>query len=231
MTTWSIFEVLRRRWYVLLATAAIGVIVFVNLEHQPGVFSTQTTVYFSSPGSGVSIAQDWQRDSLVAFAAAVERIYDGGRPADRLGEGATLPGSGITEGSSVLLPNRGGQWQNSFATPGLSIKVSGPTSDWVKRELDTDIARISAIAKNLQDGQNVSDENRITTDVSPADPSLSYSATSGSMRLRALAAFGVMGIGIGIGAALAADIIARALRYRRLDRELQLTLAAYRGEI
>ncbi|MBO1739145.1 hypothetical protein [Leifsonia sp. TF02-11] len=231
MTTWDVFQILRARWYAAIAIVLCGGIAFLTLSHQPGVYYTGTTVYFRSPGSGVSIAQDWQRSSLVAFAATVERIYDGGKPADRLGESATLQGAGITRGSSVLLPNMGGQWQYSFDTPGLNVKAAGPTPEWVRTTLATEIARIRAIAAHQQEVTGVSAENRISVDVSPASPSIGYSFTTNAMKMRALGAVGLLTVFAAVGGTVLIDLLARLRRYRKLDRELQLTLAAYRGEI
>jgi hypothetical protein len=182
---------------------ALAGVAFILMYRAGGIYSTEASVILSQPGgSEISDAGDGYRETLVSFAAAVEREYHNGKPSDRLAESATLYGAGVTRGSQVLLPSTGGQWQTSFASPSLDVKVVGPTAAWVQNELNSITNRIEDIAAAQQSKAGVPAGKFIGTAVSPAAPDVSYVGPLKSTSVRAFAAMMSLGVGTGTIAAV-----------------------------
>lgn len=213
MTTRSLLSILGRRWYVLLLGVLASFGAFVAMEHAGGAYTAQTRVSFVAPGiPDVGQTDDGQLDTLVSFAAAIERDYHGG-PADRLSANVTLYGAGVTEGEQVLLPNSGGQWQMSFGTPALDISVVGPSPEWVRAELDRTVARVKELTERQQAG--VTPADRITTLVTPAEAPIGYAGSTKGMQARAAVVLLALGVGLSAGAAALLDGLVSRRRARR----------------
>ena len=218
MTVRTLFSILRRRWYIMVIGVGLAIVAFITMNRAGGVYTTEASVIFSPPGAaGVAPVSDGYQETLVAFTAAVEREYDNGREADRLAENATLYGAGVARGSQVLLPNSGGQWQTSFATPALDVKIVGPSPAWVQDELNRIVDRISSIARRQQAEQGVAAKNYITTALNPEQPDVSYVGSLKSTQARALAALLVLGLGLSAFAATLVDSVVARRRTRRTE--------------
>ncbi len=213
MTAAALLRILGRRWYVLAVGLAIVALCFTTMQRAGGAYSTQATVIFVAPGDrGVGETSDGYLNSLVDFAAVVEREYHDGRPADRLAEAASLFGAGVSDGEQVLLVNSGSQWENSFAKPAISIKVVGPTAREVRGRLDRIIRRIGALAAARQAESGVDSTNAIGTERVPEQTVVQYVGSTRGTQARALLALTVVGLGASSAAAVLLD---RALARRR----------------
>jgi hypothetical protein len=148
-------------------------------------------------------------------AGTVDQMIDdrnGPVPADPT---ATLVGLGVRSGWSVTLPNRGGQYQNSFVDPYLDVQVVGPTRAQVHKTMARLINRIMAALTALQDAEHVAPADRITAKVLP-EPVPPVYFEHGS-RIRALGASAAILITV---AALAAAALSRLARRRPRSRTI-----------
>jgi hypothetical protein len=218
MTSAEFLRIAGRRWYVIVAGLALAGLAFVLMNRVGGTYSAQSAVIFAAPGSsGVTQVEDGYVPSLIAFAAIVEREFRDGQPADRLASNdATLFGAGVTKGYDVELPNTGGQWQNSFSQPQLTISVVGPSAAWVRTTMNREIKRVETLADERQTSSGVTSNFAITTTLVPTTPEIQYLGHTSSMRARALAALLGLGLGLSIAAAIAIDRM--ALRSRASER-------------
>lgn len=208
MTATELFKLLARRWYVFVVVLALALVAFFSLLRSGGAYSSQVDVMFTAPGTANLDSNDGYRDTLVNFAAAVEREFHRGAPADRLAENASLFGAGVTQGYQVFLPNTGGQWQNSFSSPSLTIRVVGPSARWVLATQDELIARINELATSRQVASGVAAANLIQTSLVPSPTVIEHSGSSRSTQLRAFIALLATGAGLGVWAAHTLDRLA-----------------------
>lgn len=213
MNTGALLRILARRWYVLIAAVIIAGFAFVFMARTGGAYVSEAQVVFIAPGTdAVGAFDEGYRDTLVNFAAAIEREFHNGEQSNRLAEHAPLFGAGVTQGYQVVLPNSGGQWENSFATPGLSVSVAGPSAEWVSATMSSLLERIDTLADERQVASGVAPENMIVTDHVPTELVISYIGSSRGTQARALLALAA--VGLGVGAAAAVSIDRRALSRR-----------------
>jgi hypothetical protein len=206
VTTASLLSVIRRRWNVVIIGLFVTIVGFALLSHPGGAYSTQMTIVFLSPGDKVvGAVNDGNTVSLVDFAAVVERKIHHGKPSDRMAENAPLYGTGVDKGYQVLLLNSGTQWQNSFASPALTVKVVGPTPVWVEHTLETVINRIRAIARDTQLAAGTAEKNMISSEQVPSVPSVSYIGSTHATQARAFVALMSVGLALSAVAAVAVD--------------------------
>lgn len=218
MTAQALIRVLFRRWYVFLAVLAVIGFGFAALSRTGGAYAAETTVVFVVPGSAaVGVFDDRKRDTLVEFVGAVELEVNHGEPPDRLPESAPLFGAGVSQGYQVTMPNAGGQWQLSFPDPVLSVRVTGPSPDWVRATLATLLDRIDTVTENRQGTMNA--RVAISTDRVPAEATVSHVGPSRQTQLRALLVLGVVGPGLAAAAAVLVDRLAGRLSKRRRHAE------------
>lgn len=206
VSAYTLWRAVRRHWALALCglVATVAVAVGVPARATP-VYYAQTDAVFLPPGGNPDDATA-HRDDLVAFAAAVERQVNGGRPAMRLSSAsATLYGAGVRQGSSVVLPNLGSQWQNSFARPVLSVEVVDSRPERVRQVRAQLLERIRRASVALQAQQGVPADARITVGASPQTAVVEPVGASRAGRLRAMVALGVLGVGVTVGAVVAVD--------------------------
>ena len=214
MTAPALIRVLIRRWYIVLAVLAVIGVGFAALSRTGGAYVAESTVVFVVPGSAaVGIFDDRKRDTLVEFVGAVELEVNKGEPADRLPKSAPLVGAGVSQGYQVVLPNTGGQWQFSFPDPVLSVRVTGPSPEWVRATLDTLLDRIDTVTENRQGA--VSTQVAISTDRVPSEATVNYVGPTRQTQARALLVLGLVGTGLAAAAAVLVDRLAGRLSQRR----------------
>jgi hypothetical protein len=215
MTSGALLRILARRWYMLLVGILVIAGAFVTMQRAGGAYTTQVSVIFVAPGNkGVGELKPGDLETLVDFAAVVEREYHHGTPTERLAENASLFGSGVDQGSQVLLPNSGTQWATSFARPALTVRVVGPSAGWVGARLQSILTRIDTIAAERQAAAGVAPKSLITTERTPLAARIDHIDSTLGTQLRALVALTIVGLGLSASAAVALD---RALA--RLRRE------------
>jgi hypothetical protein len=231
VTTAAFFRVLGRRWYVMVAGVTLSALVFMSMAGVGDVYSTETNVIFVAPGDqSFGQVRDDNVESLVNFAAAVERVVLAGRPADRLAStDATLFGAGVRQGYEVSLPNSGGQWQNSFNQPILKVEVVGPSASWVSATLGRLLDRIDSVARERQAQSDVAPQNTITTERAPTTASIRDLGSTRSERARGAAALLALGLALSAIAAVLADRAADRRHSRRTTISHAPGLAGQRG--
>jgi len=210
MTAARLIHVIFRRWYVVLAVLIITGLATVAAGRVEGVYSTQLDIVFVASGKSNSL--QISADSLVPFAAVIERRFNGNSEAAALAGETTLYGQGVRSGWSVTLPNTGGQWQTNFNRPALSIEVVDSTPERVRAVANNLSARIRGLTLSEQVEQGVSAVNRVTTLESPATPAVTYIEGRSSR-----AKIGIIALGVGF-ALLAAVMIDRLLTRTRSPR-------------
>lgn len=176
MTAWDLARLIVRRWYVVLVGAVItGGVAGWALIH-PGVYWSQVDVVFLAPQSArYPNTLTTMSGSIVSTAGIVERVVNHARSAPETSSStATLVGQGVTDGSSITLPDAGGQWAHNFNRQVLDVEVVGPDAADVRRRQTELIDEISAALHALQVDAGVSPENFITVEPSPVVPSISY---------------------------------------------------------
>ena len=213
-----------RRWWVVVIGLLLSVVFYGLMLRSDGVYTAKTDVHFTAPGdSSFGSSNDRLRGSVVGFVAVVERVANDGRPADRLASTtATQAGAGVTRGTTVQLPNTGGQWQNSFGEPVLEIEVVGPDEGAVTTQLARTIRRVERIAEARQDG--VPSGEMITTSSAPAElVPVTHLTRTPSTSLRALLALVTGGFAVSAALAVALDraLLARRRRRPTVDSQAQ----------
>lgn len=210
MTAARLIHVIFRRWYVVLAVLVITGLATNAAGRVEGVYSSQLDIVFVAPGKTNSL--QISADSLVQFAAVIERRFNGNSEAAALAGETTLYGQGVRSGWSVTLPNSGGQWQTNFNRAALTIEVVDSTPERVRAVTNKLSARIRDLTLREQVEQGVSAVNRVTTLESPATPAVTYIEGRAPR-----AKIGIIALGVGI-ALFAAVMMDRLLTRTRSPR-------------
>jgi hypothetical protein len=212
MTTLLLVRMLVRRWYIVVAILLLSSLGYLSLSGSGSIYTAQTDVVFIAPGTDpVGGFDERYRDSLVHFAAAIEREYHAGRSPNRLADEAPLFGAGIRQGEQVILPNTGSQWLVSFDSPRLAVDVVGPDAAWVRARLGAVLDRIETLARERQQKSGVADEFLIRTERAPQEPVVEQVGSSRGAYARALLAL----LAVSLGVAAAATVAVERLAQRR----------------
>jgi hypothetical protein len=214
----TFIEILRsliRRWYVILVALLCVAAAILAVSRTDGVYSMRVNMVFLPPATVTSDTNTlhFSSESLINFAAVVEREYNGNTPQPRFSAvDAPLYGSGETSGVKVFLPNTGGQWSNDFQDAALVVEVVDPNRQTVLTRLHAVVAKVQALALERQSTAGADPEHRISVLVS--DPTTGMEFVKGDT-VRAAGTIAVLGLGIGMVAAVLLD---RALLRRRKRR-------------
>jgi hypothetical protein len=218
MTARMLLSMLGRRWYVVVSGLLLTGLAFLGLNQAGGAYTANTTVLFLTPGSSaLGQFNDAYLETLVDFAAVVEREANDGALVERMSPGATLYGAGVTRGYRVSLPNTGGQWETSFGQPALSIEVVGPSPQWVRATMSALLDRIDVLARVAQDAAGVATARAITTQRVPGVFDVNHVGSTRGTQARAAVALFTVGSGVSCAVALLLD--------RRLGRTEQSRVA------
>ncbi|SDS07896.1 hypothetical protein [Microterricola viridarii] len=216
MTVWRALGILARRWYVVLAVALIAALAGFFALRGAGVYTAQVSVRLLTPAALTSDENSLgvRPEGLAKFAALIEKQFNGNDEIIRFGSpDATLAGAGVRSGVSVRLLNSGSQWNQSFREPLLIVDVVGTSAAGVTSQVDSTVAELTRIISERQDDAGIDPRYSVTTLVSPDPPAVNY--INGN-RSRALAAIGILGLGIAVLAAIETD----RLLLRRSARNL-----------
>lgn len=167
--------VVRRRRLALLIVAMMLPMTFAT-EHVEGVYYSRADVLFLPPQAlvGGNLLQADPTQTL-SFAAMVEHKVNAEYPstAPRT-TSAPLYGTGAKNTHAVYIPSSGGQWQLSFSRPVITVEVVSDSSEGASRSLALLVTRIAELASLTQGAEGIPGTSRITTELSPAVPSVSY---------------------------------------------------------
>lgn len=172
VTVWDAFAAMRRRWYIVLAgVIATGAMLGFIQAAQP-VFYSRASVYFFAPSSTLNpnVLRVASLDLVTAAGVVGKRVNATKTQTGTASMEVTLFGRGILDGSSVTLPDNGGQWSVSFNRQELDVQVVGATPEEVKSRQAELLDRIDRELDSLQSTLEVPSTNLITTEIVPRDP-------------------------------------------------------------
>lgn len=173
MTLWDVLAASKRRWYVVVLGLICTAISLFAIHSQPTVYFSRAYVFFLAPASTVypNVLGTTSLDLIAAAGTVGIRVNEGEpRPTKTASAEVTIVGRGILDGTSVMLPDHGGQWSIYYDTQALEVQVVAPTPGEVRARQSELFVRINTELEALQDETHVSVYNRITTQVEPGSP-------------------------------------------------------------
>ena len=198
-----------RRWGAIVVAVGllITAVIAYRVVRKPGVYWAQSDVLFLPPASGVfPNALVNNPGGVIALAGVVGKMVDPDSAAARVVDPSVrLVNQGVRHGSSVTLPNDGGQWADNFDKPLLDVQAVGSTPAEVTGTVNRLVSQINLTLSGLQ--AKVPQADRVTTELNPSQVQVFYDP---GRRLRALAA------SLAIGAAVTA--VAAGYLRRRIAR-------------
>lgn len=208
MTPRQSIAALARRWYVVIMVLALTIVGVALLPRGEGVYWSRATVVFIPPinPSRAGNVLEGSDPSLIYFAAAVERTVNGGQQQARLSGDAGLYGFGITDGWTVTLQNSGGQWQTNFNRPMLTVEVVATSPTEASHRMATLLESIETVSEGMQTLGDAPESSRITVEVSPNEPSVSFIGGNWKRAAAGLLAVGMM---VAVSSALLLDRLLR----------------------
>lgn len=216
LTGWELIVVLRRQWLAGLAVLLITACSMLTVMRLPGVYQAQIDVLFLAPQHGTEVnSLQTVTGSLIATAGMIGRSVSGTASGGLapVSDGVTLIGQGVRDGTSIRLPNVGGQWAYNFNRPVLDVQAAGSSADQVLGRVEAMVERINAELLRRQQAAGVDPDKMIRTQLSPSTPSVFYEKGD---RHRAAGATGLLGFGLGLAAIIVLD--RRRHRLPSLDR-------------
>lgn len=232
MTVFQLAATVRRRWYVavlgMILTLGPSVWVFPG-QH---VYSARATVEFLWPGfAAISSRFDGGVPALVNYAEMVRRALedDSDQSVASASFGGSLVGAGVRKGHTVVLPNLGGQWSQTYNRPVLAIEAVGATPQIAESEVQRLIQEIDRVSEELQSRLDVPAEARVATSTPSAVIDVVDGGATTSTQLRGLLALNVLGILVSCGAATLADPLLAAVSRQRSASKPRHRLAGGSG--
>jgi uncharacterized membrane protein len=192
MTARELLRLVIRRWYLMLVGAAITIAALYLATHRPGVYWTQFNVvvlapvyeyypnnladahYALGPTAGVLVT-DWNGEHRPLLTASGD---------------TTLFGEGKRQAIEIRMPNEGTQWLPLYYSPKIDVQVVDSDPAKVAREAQRVGAELNGLLERRQDALAIRPSVRMTTIMSPAEPTVSYMSGSPA---RAALAIGLVG--------------------------------------
>lgn len=191
LATTDVVVITVRRWYIAVCGAGATGLALLFVLLYPGVYTTQAVVVFLAPATDAHPnALESTSDGVIATAGLVERLVNRGIDAPATTSVVTLVGRGVRNGSSVVLPNSGGQWTQNFTKPQLLVQVTGPTAEAVGARAEEMVERVEATAAEIQQTAGASSHWTITTRSNPDVPVVRYESGHRARALLVTAALG-----------------------------------------
>jgi hypothetical protein len=214
LTVWDLLESSRRRWSFALLGVILTVALSMQVYRAQGVYLAQVNVLFLLPASGLAPnALQVSNRSLVDTAGILQRAVGGPlSDAHPVSGAVTLAGEGLRHGYLVRLPNNGGQWENNFDEPMLSVQSVGTSVSESLTSINSVLSRIQAELNLRQKTAKVDSRNLIRTQLSPQQPAIYY--LTGNPK-RSVAITIVLGIGLTCAGVVILD---RQMMNRRRSR-------------
>jgi hypothetical protein len=211
VTVGDILDVLRRRWLIALLLLAGAVVALHAAAQYPPVYSSRVEVRFLPPQTSRNPnSLEFTTGGVIATAGLVARTLTAASEEPPSATTVLLHDRGIREGTSVVVPNSGGQWAANFEDPILDVQAVGASPEDVSALRDDRVAAIKAELARLQ--ADVPTKLRITTATTPVDPMVE--AKQGSPH-RALLALTVLLGGLGLWLLAIVDRALTRARRRR----------------
>jgi hypothetical protein len=172
----------------MLLGVAVSVGALYVTMHRPGIYWTQFNVVVLAP-VGKSYPNNLENPpgALVSMAGLLAADWNGlDRPLLTASGETTLFGEGQRQGVQVRVPNEGSQWQPLYFSPSIDIQIVDSDPEKVAQETRRVSAELKQLLAERQDTMLIQPAQRMTTIVSPANPTINY--ISGSRSRAALAA-------------------------------------------
>jgi hypothetical protein len=172
VTSRELLGVVLRRWYLVLAGAALSFALLYVSVSQPTLHWTQFEVLVLPPVESVNPnnLQEAPYGITPMAGLLVAEINDGNHPLQMASSGTTLYGEGLRSGWEVEMRNVGSQWQPVYDAPVIDVQVVDPDPDEVARRSAQLVAELDTILRDRQDALGVRAQSKMTLRASPADP-------------------------------------------------------------
>lgn len=204
MTLRGLFGAVRRHFVLVLSVLALSAPLYLLVLREPAVYYGRIDVFILGPQTPAqpNVLSN-TRSSVIATAGVVERLVEGDLPSSRVvSEDVSILDMGIRSGTSVRLPNTGGQWANNFEQPVLMVEAVDSSAEQVRRRLLRTSAEIHSELKRVQRESGASVSYWMTTETSPTEPTVV--AAEGRPK-RALAYLSLLVLGAIVAAVVAAE--------------------------
>jgi hypothetical protein len=192
MTARQLLRLVIRRWYLMLIGAAITLAAIYFTTHRPGVYWTQYKVVVLAP-----VYEYYPNNladphyALAPMAGVLVTDWNGeNRPLLTASGDTTLFGEGGRRGMEIRVPNEGTQWRPLYYAPNIDVQIVDNDPEKVAREAYRVGGELNGLLARRQDALKVRSSVRMSTIMSPADPTVSYMTGS---RPRAALATGLAG--------------------------------------
>ena len=193
MTTLRLLALMLRRWYLVLAGAAITVAFMAATTNPPGVYWAQFNIVLLAPTfEEFPNKLEDPPYALTPLAGVIVAEYNGTNPPLLTASSdTTIFGMGESEGVMVRMPNRGTQWQTVYTSPDIDVQVAGSSPKQVAVQMQQVTSELREILSRVQESIGVPPSASATLTASSADPTIVH--VSGS-RTRALGVICLLGV-------------------------------------
>jgi hypothetical protein len=169
----------RSRWYLLALGLLLTAAAVVLVPPAQGVYWVRAGLVLLPPNHESSNPLRVESESLIYFAAAVEREFnENGSRARAATSDATLYGEGVRQGYTVVLNSIGSQWSPGYDRPHISIQVVDSTPERARAVFNDIVTRLDTIVRNRQLDAQVEPRMMIRTTLAPSNPGIAYVAGS-----------------------------------------------------
>ena len=216
MTTWDVARALGRFWFLAAYLVGVTVVLVLLVSGRPGVYWGQTRVQFYEPDTPAAGRLESGSTGLTATAGLVQRIVSGEIRQSQSAGAVTLPGRGVRYGTSVVLPNTGGQWAANFPRSMLEVEAVGPSRAEVAARLADTVAQIQRVLREVQAERAIDPENLMTATAPPDGPTIHY---RGPRSRRAGGTVLLLGLAVSVTVTCLVDRWAQARRARGSTRK------------
>lgn len=221
MTLPQFLQMLLRRWHIVVGGAVLTLAFAARMLVAHPVYWTKAEVLFVEPGiSSEEAYLRWTDETLVPFAASVERAVNAGQRNVRLSSReATLFGIGVRDGYRLELPNAGSQWAPSFPRAVLTIEAVGESPQEVQATYSGVLQRVREEALTLQEAQGVPPDAMVKVVPQSEEPTVGFVGATRRARARSLAATVIVGFAVTIAVAAMWDRWAQRRKMRTTSGE------------
>ncbi len=169
---WDALAAFGRWWYVWVVGIVLTGAALLLVDSQLPVYFSRAQVQFFSPSSELypNVLRVSSLDLVAAAGVVGKRVNGTDTLTKTASMDATLVGRGVRDGSSVMLPDNGGQWSVSYDTQALDVQVVARTPEEVRTRQAALFKEIDDQLAALQEEFEVPAADLITTEVVPASP-------------------------------------------------------------
>lgn len=206
MSIWDVLTAARRAWWVMVIGVGVTMLFGVLVTHANGVYWASVKAVLVPVTTDVNrIAQPG--DTLIPLAGVLERrMNEGTEVVPATASDVTIIDQGIYDGSTVRIPDTGGQWAHNFTEPALVIQAAASSEKGVAQRMSALLQRLEHQLDDLQNAAGVAPANRVT--IEPSTLQYSVQLARGHSGRAAAVTIG-LGIGLTTGAAVAVDRVRR----------------------